>query len=893
MADKLELLLEAEKRGILPEDKKGLLDEARKRGLVPASATSSAPATGPRVPLYVSDEQGEFDSNDPKNADRLNALNAKDAPIREAQKADEKRLANRGMGQRVVDAASFGLSLPIRMATGGKYGIGDATGLLNENAGKNFQQSESDFARANAGALQTVADVGEASLGVPALSALGAPARVAGRIPGAIISGPLRPGTKMASRYVQEPSAIGATIDAMRASPRGTLAAAIRGTGESLEGASRTPGAVAGTESAIRLPAMVGRAGKGLQGYADNMQAGKLKPSANQPPVIGLPENIQTIPERLRDIQAFRDLEMEPFSPALGSTGTARAMRTVEEIPVVGGTVKGPKTTAEVQARDAQAKLARDLGAPATEEAAGSLVQRGLERYRGAGVSDIEPGTLRGTPVGPQGPVRPLGIEPYQSVKAAQRLTEGQAENAIAAEPIRTAEGGGRVVTARGAVVPAARPLDQIGLRRTNVEDLTAAERQRIIEAPSQQTSFKTRAEALYENAWQRIPKGLRTNESMNSNQIGWKNMQDTMRQIRGETANQIAGQGTIGGPLAARIMRARTHTNLAELRSIRTEIGRALSNFGNFETSLDRTQLNRLYSAASKDMEAGLTDLSNRAWIRTRSTGPDRIPISQAREADAGLYEFRRADRYFRQGQARMDKFMNVLDAKNPNEAARKIITGLKEKTANPGMLREIAGTLRPDELNSFRGHVIGQLGSKRPGAVAAESIFNWNNWATDYNAIMSAPGGREFMTKGLDAGVATRLDNLARVVNRMKYYEQTKNFSGSAYSAIGLASLSNPMNAVFMLGGGALAGKLFTSKAFLSWNEALMKAQLKVGNTAASNARIMAQYAKRLPALAKAQKLDPDTQQALTVFGQALNQQIEGQDRQKARALPAPSMP
>ena len=33
----LELLLEAERRGILPDDKKGLLAEARQRGLVPAS----------------------------------------------------------------------------------------------------------------------------------------------------------------------------------------------------------------------------------------------------------------------------------------------------------------------------------------------------------------------------------------------------------------------------------------------------------------------------------------------------------------------------------------------------------------------------------------------------------------------------------------------------------------------------------------------------------------------------------------------------------------------------------------------------------------------------------------------------------------------------------------
>ena len=37
MSSRLELMLEAERRGILPDDKKGLLAEARQRGLVPAS----------------------------------------------------------------------------------------------------------------------------------------------------------------------------------------------------------------------------------------------------------------------------------------------------------------------------------------------------------------------------------------------------------------------------------------------------------------------------------------------------------------------------------------------------------------------------------------------------------------------------------------------------------------------------------------------------------------------------------------------------------------------------------------------------------------------------------------------------------------------------------------
>lgn len=875
MVDKLELILEAERRGILPENKKALLEEARKRGIVPPADNKQIRSSVPSPPEYVTDEQGEFNKNDPAQAGRAERFNQQsrleDLAREQAKAKEEKRLANRGIGQRVVDAASFITSMPIRMLSKGEYGIGDAVGLVSERGGQNFRFSEQDFARANAPMLEGAAQAGEVLTGIPGLNTMGAPLR-----------------------------GLGATVAATRYSPRGAVAGAIRGAGEAMESSkiatpmgdivisARQPGAVVG-QSTGQLPAFVGRAGRGLQGYADNIKPPIPKQSTTSAAAAGLPENIQTIPERLRDYEAFRSLEMRPFGPSLGSQASARVGRTIEEVPVIGGIVKSPKQTAELEAKAAQESLAKSLNAPATEEAAGQLVQRALERYRGAGVTDIEPNTLRGQPVGPMGPQKALGIEPYQPLKAAQTLTEGQAKNIEAAAPIRAQGLGGKAVTSRGVTVEAAKPLDQLGLRRTNVEDLTNAELKRVVKAPSRDTSFATRAEALYQSAWEKVPKAMRKDDSTNSNQMGWKNLQTALRQAERETANQISGQGTLGGDLAERIMKPRTHTNLAELRSIRTELGRALSNFGQFETRLDRSQLKRLYAAASRDMEAGLTDLANRAWIRTQATDKTRVSTKIAQEADAALYEFRRADRYFRQGQARMDKFMSVLDAKTPNEAARKIVTALKEKTANPGMLREIGNVLRPEELKAFQGHIIGQLGSKRPGAIDAETIFNWSHWATDFNAIASSPGGYKFLTKGLGPEAVSKLENLARVVNRMKYYEATKNYSGSAYTALGIIGLTSVKGAVVGAAMGAGWGKLLTSNAFLAWNEALMKAQLKAGNTAASNMRIAAQYARRLPALAKAQKGNPDLQQALTALGVSIDQQLD--QKQKVRALPAPS--
>lgn len=887
MVDKLELILEAERRGILPESKKALLEEARKRGIVPPADNKQIRSSGPKVPTYVGDEQGEFNINDPAQAERAERFTQQSRLEQVAQEKEEKRLANRGIGQRAVDTASFIASMPIRMATKGEYGIGDAVGLISKTGGQNFRFSEQDFARANAPFLEGAAQAGEVLSGVPGLNTMGVPLK-----------------------------GLGATMGAMRYSPRGAVAGAIRGVGEAMESSkiatpmgdivisARQPGAIAG-QSTGQLPTFVGRAGRGLQGYADNMKPPVPKQSTTSAAAAGLPENIQTIPERLRDYVAFRALGMRPFGPSLGSQASARVGRTIEEVPIIGGIVKSPKQTAELEAKAAQESIARELGAPPTEEAAGALVQRALGRYRTAGLEELEPGTLRKNPnlqtsvPTAKGPGKPQGIDPYQPLKAADIMSEPAAQRMrdpdIAAA--RVAGGGGMATTSRGVEVPNAQPLNQMGLRRTGVEDLSDAQVARVARASSRDTSFQTRAEALYESAERKIPELKRTDGTANPNQIPTVNLGNAIRSTMGEVANQIAGQSTIRGRLADLLTNGRANTQYNQLRSIRTEIGRALSNFGQFETGLDRSQLKRLYAAATQDMEIGLRDLANRAW-RDHRAGPllengkknlAYIDAATARKADAALYEFRRADRYFRQGMERMDKFMGVLDAKTPNEAARKIITALKEKTANPGMLREIGNVLRPEELKAFQGHIIAQLGSKRPGAIDAETIFNWNNWATDFNAIATSPGGRAFLEKGMGKETLAKLDNLARVVNRMKYYEATKNYSGSAYTALGIIGLTSVKGALVGAAMGAGWGKLLTSNAFLAWNEALMKAQLKAGNTAASNMRIAAQYARRLPALAKGQRGDPDLQQALTALGVSIDQQLD--QKQKVRALPAPS--
>lgn len=819
--------LEAEKRGLLSPDKQAILEEARKRGIMPAKPTAQP---------QDADYQKELGKIQAERAKGMVPQYAVDASGKEynVNELPPEQLAARNIEQRRTQEAekkAFENSrTPFKR-------LMDANAFIASMPVRAVTRGEyglADVVKSQYPAVGQFLAQGEQDFaranqeGLQAAADIGA---VTAGIPGGQTMGaPLR--------------GVAATATALRAVPKSAFPGPLRGAGQ-----AATP--------------LIRQAPTNARAVA-----------------AGVPENIQAIPERLADMQAFKELEMKPFAPSLGSSGTARVGRTIEELPIVGGTVKSPKTDVELNLARIQGEMGQELGSKGSEEATGTMLQRGLERYRGAGLEDLDPSA-----------VKRQGVEPYQPLKKAQVLTEKQADNMQAAAPIRAANQGGTAQTSRGATVPTAKPLEQIGKRRTNVEDLSDAQLSGVVKASSRDTSFATRGEALYESAWRKIPDRMRKDDSANPNRTGWKNLQNTLREIETETNNQISGQGTLGGELAQRIMTARSHTSVGELRSIRTELGRALGNFGQFDQRLDRSQLKRLYAAASRDMEAGLADIANRAWLGTQSKGKDLVKVADARKADAALFEFRRADRYFRQGMERMDKFMDVMGAKTPNEAARKIVTALKEKTANPQMLREITKTLRPEEVNALRGHVIENLGRGRAGAQKAEEAFNVNNWATDFNAIMSHPGGREFM-KGLPEGVAKKLQNFARVVNRMKYYEATKNFSGSAYSGIGILPLlsGDPITglkaAATLFVGGGLGGKLLTSNAFLSWQEALMKAQLKAGNTASSNAKILAQYVNRLPALAKGSK-DLDEQRAITALGLAAQQYLE---EQKARALPAP---
>jgi hypothetical protein len=170
-----------------------------------------------------------------------------------------------------------------------------------------------------------------------------------------------------------------------------------------------------------------------------------------------------------------------------------------------------------------------------------------------------------------------------------------------------------------------------------------------------------------------------------------------------------------------------------------------------------------------------------------------------------------------------RMGRFSRLLGAESPEAAVRSLATKIKEGTIDRGLVRSVRDALRPEERNQVLGYLVARMGQGRPGAKEAEAVWNLQGFATDWNKSKAALA---LLAHGAPAGTVDSLNALARIAERMKYYETTKNYSGSAYSGIPFvtgagALFSGGVGAIVTLvgsvGGTMVLGKFLTSPRYL----------------------------------------------------------------------------
>lgn len=711
-----------------------------------------------------------------------------------AREAEQKSFtASRTPLRRAAETADFILSAPVRALTKGKYGIGDVYGLLAPETGAEIGQQEANFVRANREWLEPAAAAGEASLGIPMLSSMGA-------VPGQMLRSVRGATTVPALNFLRRRSA-------------------------------QTAGPVA-TPAQTYGPA-----------------------------------------ERIIDRAAFQAEGIPEFPPAFASKGTARIARTIEETPLVGGTVRVPKNEVEMAMVARQQAIAQRAGATGSAEDVGLIVQRGLRRFRGAGLEDLERQTVAG-----------LGIAPNRP-----RVTSGGI----------TIDRPGRLNTAAMSETELERAthssnIELPGSTRTRVEEATPEQVQRIVNLPARDTSFVIKASALYKQADDAVARQMRINETVNPGRLGLANSRNVVLGVlKQEKMASVKGgvlEGRFGG-LVERLSKPSSHMSLDDIRAARTEVGRALSNFGEFDARLDKTQLKQFYAALSDDYQGGLVALAARARQASKlpPTAKNYVSPAVADAADSALHRYRVADRYYRTGIDHMDRFMQVLGADTLEQASRRIGQYLRENTQNIRALESMASSLRPEEWRSVLGYVVEGLGRFTPGAREAERIFSFERFATDWNKISRNPRTVALFRRGLGDEVVTSLQNLGRIAERMKRYETTRNYSGSGYVALGgagLASVFSPQTlplVVLGMAGTGVVGKVLTSRAFASWVNSLNRAQVQVGSSVVATGAALRPHIRRLGQIA-ARSADPEVTAVLQGAALLLDQQMR-ENRQLAK--------
>lgn len=518
------------------------------------------------------------------------------------------------------------------------------------------------------------------------------------------------------------------------------------------------------------------------------------------------------------DLAAFQAQGVRTFGPAFNQGPVASIGKQLTETPLIGAPLRNNLDETYFDAASATARLADNISPTATPESAGAALQSGLSRFRNAGMRDLEANVVEqaGLPSSVQGPRRNV-------------MSTGAEQQAAEAAPIRRAIGADQTQTTRGATVPTARTRDLTLTQRTSASDLTDSELQQLVRTPATNTSAATRAEALYERAWRMIPRMMRSNNTANPNLVSPVNTRLALQQTDDQVANQISGQGTIGGAVATRLRDPRSGISLDDLRSIRTEIGRAMSNWSpTAQNTLDKTQLRQLYAATSRDIEIALETLANRAAIGTTrgNNAANYVAPEVARQAAGALRAFRTADRYFRASQESLDRFATVLNAQSPEAAARRVVQAATAgDKGNIRLVRSALAGLRPDERAEVGAMVVRSLGQPNASArgIVQESGFSPSSFVTRYNNLSPEARAAMFTPEHAQA-----LDQLFRIANRLSNVEALANTSrsgtntmnmGGAMAGAGAVMAGDVMTPIAIGTSGAATSLLMSTPAYTRW--------------------------------------------------------------------------
>lgn len=608
-------------------------------------AAAKAPPAKPSVPVYVEGADGKEVA---LNEQQFGQMIAEQKAEREAEQ--QAFDATRTPTARVADTASFLASAPVRMATRGEYGAGDVAGLVSDKAGEALTGSEQNFARANEGWLQPLAQAGEATAGIPFLNTMGAP----------------------------------------------------------LRGLSATAGHIAN-----QAPRALARA------------------------------------ERVADVDAFQQLGIKPFGPALTEAGTAGAVKQLSEVPIVGAPLRKSLQETVEQTRTAGDEIAAKYGDAKNYRDAGLAAERGLERFKDARPADIVEDSIAS-------------------------MTDDQLREIIGKRARDTS-----AKTRLGALYERA----WRGVPEHMREGRTEKDRARV---GGQMTETRSVLKELTD----------RNSRMVNSERL--KTEGDAVaRPVRGGLAGQIVDDMLANAPPTYM---------LQDMRNVRSTFRRLASGIADTEkNTLTKADMDRIQSAMTRDLVRTLernrgryaADPNKQFVVRAAKDGQPAVTQTGAeiaQQINRAIVDFRRADTATRRNAELLEKLDKLYKVDNPEALSRNILRDAQGGSkGNFNRLFALKRALRQDEWDEVASGIIREMGTPSRGArgLAQEADFSVNTFLSNWRGIDDG-AKKALFASGKNADHFKALNDFARVSDRLANFESLVNSSRTATNLINFGALA-----------------------------------------------------------------------------------------------------
>lgn len=536
---------------------------------------------------------------------------------------------------------------------------------------------------------------------------------------------------------------------------------------------------------------------------------------------------IQASDDASRATGMVRDMErigVTPYAPAVAAArqsdnSSGAIVQTLADKPFIGTPIQRGARQFVDEMADAQGRLTADYGDSRTMQGAGANIRRGIEEFksgRGVDVKALQQPELEALA---RSPARVNTFADVASAKyelAERYLPETKAK----AQPV--AKGEERVIG---------------GLENTSqvLRDIKRRYGLTINKSEAARASKGKANDLSIDNA----------PDFANPKWTGSPNIDRSLDAIAGAKGNW--------------------RTGIEGMREIRSMIRRVLSAKPDSEVNaLSNADLKRLYTAVSRDMDAMLTRLEQRA---TAAKNPELAQsYRQAREA------YRDADAFYARHSKSYDDLRGLLNLKSDESVAGSILTAMRDGTrGNLNMLLSLRRSLPKDVIDELSSAAIIEMGrpTGRASGATQEAGFSPSRFESQWNSL-SEEGKR--LVFGHRPELKRELDAFARVAKGMADFEALANHSRTGVSnavwgvigagSAGLAQLSPEILAgtVATALAGRSAAHFLSSPAYVRW---LTRAgQLQKTN----NGPAITGHARRLAAMVRNDSMvDEPTKRAI----------------------------